>query len=199
MDKALQNLSAIFSFAMPANRSFMLRRHRALAWLLALAGIISVALLLVAMLAASRSTRVFQDVNLSGSLRYRSLWVYGAAQKNAQALPGDGSGGWPAQAAAMRRIRERLSTDYPAEVAATGPAWNAFTASLTQTGQVDWPTANALRSAADMLTGQIAKEAAGQNTKATALLRLGLGGLLCALAASCFLLSGLRASKSPRP
>ena len=195
MDKALQNLSAIFSFAMPYNRSSLRRRHRTLAWLLASAGLVSVAVLLVAMLAASRSTRVFQDVNSSGSLRYRSLWIYGATQKNAQALPADGGGGWPAQVAAMRSIRERLSKNYPAEVAATDPAWNAFTASLTQTGQVDWRTANALRSAADRLTGRIAKKAAGQNAEATVLLRLGLGGLLCALAASCFLLSGLRAAE----
>jgi|GEM_PF-2292801 len=194
MDKALQNLSAIFAFAAPPARSYApLRRHWALAWILALASAVSVALLLTAILAASRSTRVFQDVNLSGSLRYRSLWVYGATQKNALSLPEDG--GWPAQVAAMRETRRSLSKNYPAAVAATDPAWKGFTESLTQTGQVDWRTANTLRSAANTLTGQIEKDAAVQNAEAILLLRTGLGGLLGALTASCFLLSGLRAAE----
>ena len=194
MDKALQNLSAIFSFtALPVRSYAPLRRHRALVWILGAAGAVSFALLLVAMLVASRSTLASEDVNLSGSLRYRSLWVYGATQKNAAPMPGDS--GWPAQVAAMRDIRGRLSKDYPAQVAATDPAWKAFTLSLTQTAQVDWQTANTLRSAANTLVGQIEKEAAGQNAEATWLLRLGLGGLLGALTASCFLLSSLRAAE----
>jgi len=59
------------------------RWHRTLAWLLAATGAVSIALLLVAMGAGSRSARAFQDVNLSGSLRYRSLWIKSLSQSPA--------------------------------------------------------------------------------------------------------------------
>ncbi len=179
--------------AAPDAKTRSLRRHRALVWLLAVAGAVSVALLLVALLAAGRSTRAFHDVDLSGSLRYRSLWVYGATRPNAALLPEDLQ--WPAQVAAMQNIRRRLHTTYPQAVDATDPAWNSFENSLARTGQVDWSTANAMRVAADTLTKQIAAGASAQNAASVLGLRLGLAGLLCALAMSGFVLSGLGAAE----
>ncbi len=193
MDKALQNLSLIFSFAAPAAPTRALKRHRILAWLLAGTGVVSVVLLLVALAAAGRSTRAFEDVNLSGSLRFRSLWVYGATQN--RVFPQTQDSRWPAQVAEMRGIRDRLHRSYPAAVDETDPAWKVFSGELARTGQVDWQTANTLRTAADTLTGRIEKDAAAQNAAASALLRLGLGGLLCALGASGVLLTGLRTAE----
>ena len=177
----------------PATAAAARSRRRALAWLLAVAGAGSVALLLVALLAAGRSVRAFQDVNLSGSLRYRSLWVYGETQPNAVLLPKDPQ--WPAQVVVMQDIRRRLHGSYPQAVDATDPAWQSFQNSLARTGQVDWRTANAMRVAADTLTTQIAAEASAQNAASALGLRLGLAGLLCALAVSGFLLSGLRTAE----
>ena len=192
----------LFSRTAPTAQARSLRRHGTLARLLAAAGAVSVALLLVALLAAGRSARAFQEVNLSGSLRYRSLWIYGATQPNSSGQPSSSgqlnpSGQpedphWPDQLAQMQGIRARLHASYPGAVDATEPAWKAFSDSLNRTGRVDWKTANAFRTAADTLTRQIAKDASDQNAASAFGLRLGLLGLLCALAASGFLLAGLR-------
>ncbi len=169
-------------------------RHRTFAWLLAATGAVSIALLLVSLLAAGRAAQDFRDVNLSGSLRFRSLWVYGTThQRFAQGAPDMGVA---VQMDTMRGIRRRLSEHYPGAVAATDPAWNAFSLSLQQTGQVDWRTANALRVASNILTGQIEEEASAQNASAASLLVLGLAGLFCALAACGFLLTRLRAAET---
>ncbi len=184
--------SRLFAAA-PDAQARSLRRHRALVWLLAVAGVVSAALLLVALLAAGRSTRAFQDVNLSGSLRYRSLWVYGATRPNAGLLPEDPR--WPDQITAMQAIRSRLHASYPEAVDTTDPAWESFQSSLARTGQVDWLTANTMRYAADTQTKQIAAKASAQNATSALLLRLGLAGLFCALAMSGFLLSGLRTAE----
>ncbi len=184
---------SLFSPAVPDVQARSRRRHRALAWLLAVAGAVSVALLLAALVAAGRSARAFQDVNLSGSLRYRSLWVYGATRPSAAMQPEDPR--WPAQLAAMQAIRSRLRASYPQAVDATDPAWKPFGASLARTGRVDWQTANAMRAAADTLTERIAQDASDQNAASAFGLWLGLLGLLCALAASGLLLSGLRTAE----
>jgi len=75
--------------------------------------------------------------------------------------------------------------------------------SLRQTGRVDWRTADAMRRtadamrlAADALTRRIALEASSEDGAASILLRLGLAGLLCSLAASGLLLSRLRAAEA---
>ncbi len=192
LDKPLDKPFDFFSAALPFpvhSRG----RHRTLAWLLAVTGAVSVALLLVALLAAGRASQDFQDVNLSGSLRFRSLWIYGASHQSPSVKP---DAGIAAQMDAMRSIRRRLSRHYCGAVAATDPAWNAFSESLRQTGQVDWQTANALRVAGNLLTQQIETEASAQNAAAASLLGLGLGGLMCALTACGFLLSGLRAAET---
>ena len=172
-------------------------RRRALAWLLAATGLASMVLLLVALAAAGRSTQAFQDVNLSGSLRFRSLWIYGATQAAPHAAKPEESG-WQPQAAAMEDIRARLARHYPAAVRATDPAWDTFSGSLRRTGQVDWQTANAMREAGNTLTGQIQREASARNAWASLLLRLGVAGLLAALTAAALLLLGLRAVEGER-
>ena len=176
------------SFFGASARTGLRRWHRPLAWLLAATGAVSIALLPVAMSAGSRSARAFQDVNLSGSLRYCSLWIYEATQTNNAAQKSEvPSGGWQEQWQAMTGIQDRLHARYP-EAAAADPAWNTFSGSLRQTGRVDWRTADAMRLAADALTRRVAREAASEDEAASALLRLGLAGLLCTLAASGLLL-----------
>ena len=98
----------------------------------------------------------------------------------------------------MQDIRGRLARRYPAAVRATDPAWDTFLGSLRRTGQVDWQTANTMREASNTLTGQIQREASARNAWASLLLRLGVAGLLVALAAAGLLLLGLRAVENER-
>ncbi len=163
------------------------RRQGALGALLLLTGVASVLLLLAALSVGVRSARVVRDVNWSGSLRYRSLWLYGATHGGGQ--------DWHAQIAAMGAIRARLRARYPQDVAATDPAWNAVLDSLQRTGRVDWPMADALRAANNVLTSRIAARAAAQNTVTSLGLCLGLAFMICSLTMAARLLRGLRAAE----
>lgn len=167
-------------------------RHRALVWFLAVTGLVSVVLLVAAMQADNRAARTFEDVNLSGSLRYRSLWIYGATREP-QTVSGDST--VAEQIAAMQRIRTRLRRHYPQAVSETDPAWGRFAGSLQRTGHVDWQAANAMRTAADALTSRITAQSAAQSRTVSLLLRLGLTGLFFSVAASLLLLSKLRVSE----
>jgi len=117
-----------FSLFAASAQTGLRRWHRTLAWLLAATGAVSIALLLVAMGAGSRSTHAFQDVNLSGSLRYRSLWIYEATRNHAAPQKNNVApdGGWQEQWQAMTGIEGRLHARYPEAAAAADPAWNAF-------------------------------------------------------------------------
>ncbi len=146
------------------------------------------------MLVGSRSTQTFRDINSSGSLRFRSLWVYEATQKSDESRRSP-AGGWQVQEKTMSRILRRLHAEYPQAAAATDPAWAAFSGSLHQTGRVDWEVADKMRLAADTLTQEIERQAAARDRAASHLLRLRLAGLLCSLTISGFLLLRLRTTE----
>ena len=103
-----------------------------------------------------RENTAHHDLNLSGSLRTRSLWVYAAAQRRREA-------DWRPALAQMQAVRETLLRHYPRETHETDGRWNAFAGSLRKTGRVDWQTAEAMRLAANQLTEDIEQNANAQN------------------------------------
>jgi hypothetical protein len=86
-----------------------------------------------------------RDINASGSLRYRSLWIYNAAA-------GTEKQDWNPVLARMSEIRATLRTKYPQQIKRSDPQWQRFARSLKQTGRVSWRDADALRKAANTLT-----------------------------------------------
>ncbi len=98
-----------------------------------------------------------RDVNLSGSLRYRTLWLYGAApggsirhSSNQEIL---------AELAKMNSILADLRTRHSESASVMSFSWHAFASALQQTQKVDWQTANRMRDAADIFTASIEQEA----------------------------------------
>ena len=145
-------------------------RHRALAWLLLFVTLAPAVLLLVALRENGVAEGQFTDVNRSGSLRYRSLWVYGRGQA-----------GGAAEVARMAQIREDLRRRYPDAVARTDPAWGAFRAEFDRTGRVGWGTADRMRIAADAMTQGIQARAHAGSLHASELLDVGLIGMALTL------------------
>ena len=120
--------------------------------LLLLLTFIPLLLLPLAVWQSVQSGKAATDINHSGSLRYRAMWLYGAS-----ALTFDESSheDWYAQWREMNAIRIDLARRYPREVAQTDGPWKAVTNSLRQKGRVNWRDANALREAANDLTNAI--------------------------------------------
>ena len=133
-------------------------------------------LLPVAVWQSVQSGAAARDINHSGSLRYRAMWLYGAT-----ALSFDESNheDWVAQWREMNAIRTDLAQRYPREVAQTDASWNAVTESLNQRGRVKWGDANHLRQDADTLTNAIDETL--QKSTANARLLYGAGILSLAL------------------
>jgi len=126
----------------------------------------------------------FADVSISGSLRDRSLWLYGAGQRDAHIPLADRA----RQRGTMRAIRDALRKRYPADVAATDAAWARFDADVQAHGYAGWPTALAMRNAADRL----AKHVEAQAQQASRLLFVGTLGLALSGLGSLVLLRSLR-------
>ncbi|MDQ2687086.1 MAG: ATP-binding protein [Armatimonadota bacterium] len=218
-----------------SSRSGARHEHRALAGLFALLTLAMLCLLLFALYESGAATRQFSAVNMSDSLGYRSLWIYGVTHNAAmeQALnaarspaaapptapntfappgttpvtpiapPTTGVGGlvavppteplpalppsdtagedWQAMLASMAQIRSRLGRDYPQQVRAMDPAWNAFSQSLQNTGAVDWQTANAMRESSERLTDGIRAQARAQRQRASLFLLVSVLILIGAL------------------
>lgn len=126
-----------------------------------------VALLVYVNLTEEVMVRENNDVNISGSLRYRSVWMYGATHTTPHL-------NWELQWITMRRIRANLSKRYPQAVSNTDAAWNAFSNSLKSNGEVDWQTANRMLRAANSLTYRISNEIKQQHQRADILFLLGI-------------------------
>lgn len=108
-----------------------------------------------------------RDVNLSGSLRFRSLEIYYAAQRGHES-------DWQPALAQMQTICEELGTLYPAETRQTDLRWTAFAGSLRSSGRVDWQTEEAMRLAANQLTARIERRADAQGRNVFRLFACGL-------------------------
>ena len=116
------------------------------------------------------AARQMQDVNASGSLRFRSLWLYGATH----AAPAED---WRPMWGQIDDIRRRLRPTYPEAVRGTDASWNAASGQLARTGRVDWPAANALRVSANTMTLSIEHRAQREAARAGLLMTLGMVGM----------------------
>lgn len=171
-----------------------LRTSPLLLGLVVLVTLAPVALLLYARQQETLAAQMASDVNRSGSLRFRSLWLYGATQNGTDAPPRGED--WPAMLREMRAIRDDLGARHLAAVRATDEAWQAFTGSLHARGRVDWATANRMRVAANTLTGRIDREAQARGAHVSRLLTLGTLGLALSLPLSLGLLTRLRRAQA---
>ena len=118
-----------------------------------------------------------RDVNLSGSLRFRSLWIYQTAQRGREP-------DWRTALGQMQAIHDQLKRRYPLETRQTDACWNAFSGALQATGRVDWQTADAMRLAANQLTEGIERRADAQGRAVLMLFSCGLAAQGLALAHS---------------
>lgn len=123
--------------------------------LLLLPSTLSLFLLSLAVLQSLQAGFMAHDINQSGSLRYRVMWLYGVTHSSPQEIRKEE---WHTQWREMQTIRTHLATFYPNATAQTDPEWKAVDDSLTRYGTVSWRDANALRQAADNLTNTIDKK-----------------------------------------
>ena len=143
---------------------------RQLPLLVTLVSLAPILLLLYALHQNILTTDVVRDVNLSGSLRYRSLWLYGETQSNDSRDPAT----WELTLQEMEDVRSTLRAKYPDEVLVMDDAWNAMRSSLQQTGRLDWQTANQMRIAANNLTLAIERHAERHDRQVIYLIAIGL-------------------------
>ncbi|MBC8101494.1 MAG: PAS domain S-box protein [Cytophagales bacterium] len=158
---------------------------RGLPLLFLLLTLLPVGLLLYGIQQNEMEASMTRDISRSGSLRYRSLWVYSAAS-------GATSQNWRPMLIQMSQIRAELRPKYPALVKRTDRPWNRFSASLQRTDRVSWRDADALREAADSLTQSLVAEAYARNDHAQRVLVGGATSLVLFLLAVLFLSSHLR-------
>jgi two-component system sensor histidine kinase/response regulator len=126
-----------------------------------------------------------RDINVSGSLRYRSLWIYHAAS-------GQENQDWHSMLAQMAQIRTSLQEKYPALVKRSDAEWKRFNKSLKQSGSVSWQDADAMRKAADTLTRSLEAEAYDRSSRTTQVLIAGVISLIISFIIGLFLSRYLR-------
>jgi len=184
---------ALFAFCCPGLRPHAqaLRSHRALIALMLALTALPMLLLLYARREEARAEVQFADVNTSGSLRFRSLWLQGAGQPEAHVSLAART----AQRDRMRAILDAVRGRYPADVAATDKTWARFNANFQAHGRVGWQNAQAMRDAADGLTRHIERHALAQAQQASRLLFGGIFGLALSGLGSLVLLQRLRRSE----
>ena len=118
-------------------------------------------------------------VNEAGSLRYRSLYI---RMLIAERRP------WRAELGAMEAIVERVLGGYPAARADVGVAWVRYRGAVLTAGAVSFETTEAMRLAADRLTGQVEASGMRHTRQATVGFAVGMLALAVALGASLRLL-----------
>ena len=139
-------------------------------WIAAI-GVLPIVLLGYGFVIERTASQQDADVNLSGSLRYRSLWLYGVTQTQANAE-------WHSELMEMQTVRDDLSMRYPQAVAQTEAAWHPFFDALQTKGRVDWQTANMMRDAANTLTFDIEDQTHQRHQSSQHLFVFGIGAML---------------------
>ena len=154
------------------------RRRTALTWILLAFTLVPIALLSFALRNGLQAASAGRDVNASGTLKYSSLWLYGAT------LPSNhpNTVACTDELRHMAAVRDRLMTKYPDDVAATNTAWTSLSDSFIATGHVDWVTAVQMETAADSLTQRIKERSHALTTSAAILLVAGIVTLFGMLA-----------------
>ena len=118
-------------------------------------------------------------VNEAGSLRYRSLYI---PTLIAEGRP------WRAELGAMEAVVTRVLGGYPTARPDVGVAWVRYRGALLATGAVSFETTEAMRLAADRLTGRVEASGVRHTRQATVGFAAGMLALAVALGASLRLL-----------
>jgi diguanylate cyclase (GGDEF)-like protein/PAS domain S-box-containing protein len=150
------------------------RFERTLTILIAALALLPIVLLIMAVRENAIAEVQFSDVNTSGSLRDRAMWIYASAQENFN-IP------WHKQLDEMASSRSDLRLRYPQEVGTTDAVWKVFDTSLEKTGTVDWHVANTMREVNSILTRRIQDKAQSEALFASDLLLVGMLGMLAPL------------------
>lgn len=115
------------------------------------------------------------DAEACGSLRRYSLRIYGAAEQ----AGGNNATGPRIETllpvfTSMQATRRSLQTRYPVEVEAGAAVWERFSRAFSQSGRVDWATADSMCSAADRVSRAAQAAAVREHRTAEWLLVAGL-------------------------
>jgi PAS domain S-box-containing protein len=153
-------------------------------------------LLLFAAWYGQQDVKIIYDVDQVGSLRYRSLYIYGAVnlkEKVAETSPtSDRFPEWHSVLQTMESIREDVRHRYPTAVARTDNSWNAFSHSLKTRGTVDWVTTNTFREDANTLMDRIKQIVRQRMDRISLLYAFGIAGMAIALPWGVILFAELR-------
>ena len=155
----------------------------------------AICLLLFALWQGRDTMTIANDINRCGSLRYRSLYIFGAVNMKGvqdrveatQGLPD-----WPIVLTEMEQIREDLRTRYPTEIQATDTTFKTFRNSLKQRGTVGWATTNGVREQANTLTNTIEAQVHRRIIYISVLYVIGIVGIGFALPGGVLLAHRLR-------
>jgi diguanylate cyclase (GGDEF)-like protein/PAS domain S-box-containing protein len=149
-------------------RARPLRGYNHLSLWLALLAMLPLFLLLISVRMTQEASVECSDVNQAGSLRSRSLLIYGLTHQQRQ------NADWRPILSQMVSVRTSLRDRHPREVAQTDAAWSAFCGSLQHSGRVDWQTALLMRDASDRLTQSIEDVANNKHGHANTLMLAGI-------------------------
>lgn len=152
--------------------------------LLVIQTVFSVLLFMVSLLQSNNSQHDIATMNMSGSLRYRALYIHSTTFR------ADDS--WKDVYTEMRAIVERLQTEFPQETGPMLEKWKVFSASLDEHGYVDWFAANDMRIAANKLTERLQNGLIEKTENSKRLLSFGALSVLVSLVFSFGLLGQLR-------
>ena len=178
-------LATVGSFVQTSARKYRTTgAQRRMPVLLIIQTVFSVLLFVTSLVQSNNSQSDIQTMNLSGSLRYRALYIHSTTFR------ADGS--WRQVYAEMRTIFQTLRTQFPEETRPALKVWKIFSDSLDQHGYVDWFTANDMRNAANALTERLKNRLIEQTETSKRLLTFGSLSVLLSLVFSFSLLGQLR-------
>lgn len=155
--------------------SRLLRSRKQIPVLLFVITLLPVGLLGYAVYQTQLASQAVRDINWAGSLRYRSLWLYGATTGGANPQ------NWRPMRDQMDAIRKGLRTRYPDEVAQTDAEWGRFTDELEKTGNVGWDEAARMKDAGDGLAYVLQTQQENHNRYVFLLFAMGILSLTVSL------------------
>ena len=141
--------------------------YKSLLRLMLVLALLPVGLLLFAVFTADNAQRHASDIDRAGSLRYLSLWIYGAKRN----LPPSFT---KAKLDQMKVVRSDLAAKYPEAMQETDPQWRRFT-TKAETGTLDWETSRRMCVSYDHFVGQVHAQVQTGNSRAIFLFGGGCG------------------------
>ena len=143
--------------------------YKSLLRLMLVLALLPVGLLLFAVFTADNAQRHASDIDRAGSLRYLSLWIYGAKRN----LPPSFT---KAKLDQMKVVRSDLAAKYPEAMQETDPQWRRFT-TKAETGTLDWETSRRMCVSYDHFVGQVHAQVQTGNSRAIFLFGGGVVGI----------------------